>query len=171
SVRRVIMSCQPPPGIAGGRATRHGENVAARQIRGTGYVCRNARARARGDRDCGAASLPAERRSIPPDGPRWRACRGGTGRAHGRTPCQEMTRNERHLAAAWLASQALNRAVPPGWFVGQDHRVVIQPQDQPEPDLTLIRGRIRDYLDRKPGPRDVALVVEVSDSSYVCDHT
>lgn len=84
---------------------------------------------------------------------------------------KKMTKNERHLAAVWLASQALNRAVPPGWFVGQDHPVVIHPHDEPEPDLTVIRGAIRDYLDRKPGPRDVELVVEVSDSSYAYDRT
>ena len=34
---------------------------------------------------------------------------------------------------------------------------------EPEPDVSVARGeRIDDYLDRHPGPADIALVVEVS---------
>jgi Uma2 family endonuclease len=35
----------------------------------------------------------------------------------------------------------------------------------PEPGLAVARGEIRDHIQRDPEPADVALVVEVSDSS------
>ena len=35
----------------------------------------------------------------------------------------------------------------------------------PEPDRCVVRGVIRDYSQRPPGPGDVGLVVEVADSS------
>ena len=39
----------------------------------------------------------------------------------------------------------------------------------PEPDVTVVRGTTRDYKGRSPAARDVALVVEVSDSSLAVD--
>jgi hypothetical protein len=40
---------------------------------------------------------------------------------------------------------------------------------EPEPDRRVVRGTIRDYIRRSPGPADVALVVEVSDVSLADD--
>ncbi len=39
----------------------------------------------------------------------------------------------------------------------------------PEPDRSVARGSIRDYGGRHPGPEELALVVEVSDSSLDAD--
>ena len=39
----------------------------------------------------------------------------------------------------------------------------------PEPDVSVVRGQIDDYLDFDPGPEDLALVVEVSDSMVRAD--
>jgi Uma2 family endonuclease len=36
---------------------------------------------------------------------------------------------------------------------------------KPEPDRCVVRGAIRDYSQRSPGPADIALIVEVSDTS------
>jgi Uma2 family endonuclease len=36
---------------------------------------------------------------------------------------------------------------------------------EPEPDLALVRGSVRTYLSRHPGPADTGLVIEVADSS------
>ena len=41
----------------------------------------------------------------------------------------------------------------------------------PEPDVMVLRGGIRDYLGRKPGPSETALVVEVADSSLRDDRS
>ena len=40
---------------------------------------------------------------------------------------------------------------------------------EPEPDAVLVRGSRLDYLDHHPGPSDVALVAEVSDSGLSRD--
>src|SRR5207253_1578278 len=40
---------------------------------------------------------------------------------------------------------------------------------EPEPDVVLVAGAIRDYEDRHPGPGDLALVIEVADSSLISD--
>src|SRR5205814_1210290 len=39
----------------------------------------------------------------------------------------------------------------------------------PEPDAALIRGARRDYLERRPSAADVALVVEIADTSLERD--
>ena len=79
-----------------------------------------------------------------------------------------MTKNERHIASGKLVYRALERLLPAGWHLAKDDPIVV-PYSQPEPDLAVIRGAIRDYLERHPGPRDVALVVEISDSSLPND--
>ena len=37
--------------------------------------------------------------------------------------------------------------------------------NEPEPDLCVVRGESDDYTDHHPGPADIALIVEVADSS------
>jgi Uma2 family endonuclease len=44
----------------------------------------------------------------------------------------------------------------------------LTPEYDPQPDVAVVRGREVDYRDRFPGPADVLLVVEVSDTSL--DH-
>lgn len=55
--------------------------------------------------------------------------------------------------------------------------VVIQVQDpillddfsEPEPDIVLARADVRDYTERHPEPKDILLIVEVSDSTLYFD--
>jgi Uma2 family endonuclease len=41
----------------------------------------------------------------------------------------------------------------------------------PEPDIAVVRGTEEDYADRHPGPADLALVIEVADSSVSTDRS
>jgi Uma2 family endonuclease len=82
----------------------------------------------------------------------------------------KMTKNTPHIVATKLAFRALEGMVPDGWHVAKEDPVTAV-DSEPEPDLSIVRGEIRDYLDRKPGPRDVALVVEVADSSLAENRT
>jgi Uma2 family endonuclease len=78
----------------------------------------------------------------------------------------KMTQNDPHATADELCGQALARVIPPGWHIRSAKPVRIPSQSsKPEPDRCVVRGRIRDYSQRSPEPGDVALVVEVSDSS------
>ena len=59
--------------------------------------------------------------------------------------------------------------IPVGWEIGTQDPVTHGRQREPEPDLAIIRGEFEDYANRNPGPADVALVVEVADSSLARD--
>lgn len=82
---------------------------------------------------------------------------------------QKMPTSTDHATVARLVAALLRQVVPAGWFVDEDKPMTIQPRSEPEPDTSVIRGRIRDYLRRHPSPTDTALVVEVSYSSYARD--
>ncbi len=43
--------------------------------------------------------------------------------------------------------------------------VTLPPDQEPEPDGTIVRGQARAYLQSHPGPADVTCVIEVADSS------
>ena len=80
---------------------------------------------------------------------------------------EKMTKGDPHAFAVDRASVALLvRLVPDGWSrPSRSSRSSLGDDSMPEPDLAVVRGSLRDYLERTPTARDVALVVEVSDSS------
>jgi Uma2 family endonuclease len=83
-----------------------------------------------------------------------------------------MTENPPHSVACELTSAALRRIKPSGWHIRVDRPVRIPSRaSSPEPDIVLARGEIRDYLKWHPDPSNVALVVEVSDTSLAEDRT
>jgi Uma2 family endonuclease len=78
------------------------------------------------------------------------------------------TENDRHATADLLCLHELNRVIPPGWHVRPAKPIRIKRpgrDSKPQPDLSVARGTIRDYRKRSPRPSDIALVVEVGDSS------
>src|SRR5438046_8816468 len=78
----------------------------------------------------------------------------------------KMTQNDPHCTADDLCGAAIDRVIPAGWYVRSAKPVRIPSQiSKPEPDRCVVRGRIRDYSRRAPGPADIGLIVEVSDSS------
>src|SRR5262249_44796117 len=79
-----------------------------------------------------------------------------------------------HTTAIYDAVDSLRSIFPEGWHVKQEAPIALPGgpggwDNEPEPDVSVIRGRNRDYLARRPGPTDVALVVEVADSSLPTD--
>jgi len=64
----------------------------------------------------------------------------------------------------------LERIIAPGWYVDSQEPLTTV-DSEPEPDVTIVRGETRQYLDLHPGPQDVALVVEVADSSLQRDRS
>lgn len=73
-----------------------------------------------------------------------------------------------HRVATGLTRKALDRILPPGWYVDSQEPITTS-DSEPEPDVYAARGDTRDYRDRHPGPGDVALLVEVADSSLARD--
>ena len=83
-----------------------------------------------------------------------------------------MTENPPHAIACELCSEVLKRVLPKGWHVRSDRPLRIPARtSEPEPDLVVARGEIRDHLKRHPEPVDVSLVIEVADSSLEEDRT
>ncbi len=76
----------------------------------------------------------------------------------------KMTRNPPHDVALGLTGDALAARLPAGWHV-REQSAVTTADSEPEPDLAVTRGVRRDYAARHPGPADLALVVEVAESS------
>ena len=58
-----------------------------------------------------------------------------------------------------------------GWHVRQESPVWIDGVSMPEPDISVGRGTLRDYLEKRPTGADVGFLVEVSDSSLANEST
>jgi Uma2 family endonuclease len=83
---------------------------------------------------------------------------------------EKMTQYPPHSLADGLCDDELARVVPPGWHARGAKPVRLPPQDaKPEPDRCVVRGTKLDYAFIDPGPGDIALVVEVADSSLEQD--
>ena len=87
---------------------------------------------------------------------------------HGRL-VEKMTEGDRHAFSSLSLAEFMRRLVPDGWSVRPDKPIVLADASLPEPDLTIVRGRPRDFVNRTPAAADIALVAEVSDSSLLLD--
>ena len=67
-----------------------------------------------------------------------------------------------HRTAVLLAAKALERAFGEGWFVQTQSPIILDDRSEPEPDVCVVRGSPRDYVDSHP-TRPV-LIVEVAQS-------
>jgi Uma2 family endonuclease len=69
---------------------------------------------------------------------------------------------------AWAVGNILEAIVallPNGWTWRKEDPVRIPEFDEPEPDVTVVRGSRDDYRDRHPEAGDVTIIVEVSEST------
>lgn len=82
----------------------------------------------------------------------------------------KMPKSPPHRVTTKLALNALEAIAPAGWYVDTQEPITLT-DSEPEPDVAIVRGNTRDYLDRHPGASDIALVVEVADSNLERDRT
>lgn len=66
-----------------------------------------------------------------------------------------------------LVDQVSTETLP--YFVSTQDPIQLDQFSQPEPDLAIVQGTIWDYCDRHPSGAEVALVVEVADSTLQHD--
>lgn len=74
-----------------------------------------------------------------------------------------------HMTAVRLAEEALRAAFGTGWEVRPQGPIALDPRSEPEPDVSVVRGRPRDYRDAHP--TSPVLVVEVALASLKLDRT
>jgi Uma2 family endonuclease len=67
-----------------------------------------------------------------------------------------------HRTAVLLVGKALEHAFGDGWFVQIHSPIVLDDRSEPEPDICVVRGSPRNYVDAHP--RRPSLVVEVAQS-------
>jgi len=67
-----------------------------------------------------------------------------------------------HRTAVLLVAKALERAFGGGWFVQTQSPIILDDRSEPEPDVCVVRGSPRDYVDSHPTLP--ALIVEVAQS-------
>ncbi|MEG5030448.1 Uma2 family endonuclease [Microcoleus sp. AT8-B1] len=82
----------------------------------------------------------------------------------------KMPKNPPHRATTRLVRTALENILPPGWYVDSQEPITLS-NSEPEPDIVVVRGDTRQYLDRHPGAEDIALIIEVSDTTLQRDRT
>ncbi len=78
---------------------------------------------------------------------------------------KRMPQKPPHVWTVESIDGSLARLLPPGWFTRQAKPVRIPDFDEPEPDICVVKGTRDDYLDGHPEPPNLALLVEVADSS------
>jgi Uma2 family endonuclease len=81
----------------------------------------------------------------------------------------KMTDNPPHAVVCDAVRHAVEPKLPQGWCLRPDKPIRIAGYNEPEPDLVVARGTFWDYEVRHPEPADIALVIEVSDSSLLED--
>ncbi len=82
----------------------------------------------------------------------------------------KMPKNPPHRAATRIVRMAIENILPSGWYVDSQEPIALF-DSEPEPDVVVVRGDTRQYLDRHPGAEDIALVVEVSDTTLQRDRS
>ena len=82
----------------------------------------------------------------------------------------KMPKNPPHRATTHLLRTALENILPAGWYVDSQEPITLS-NSEPEPDIVVVRGDTRQYLDRHPGAEDIALIIEVSDTTLQRDRT
>ena len=75
----------------------------------------------------------------------------------------------RHAAVMELVAEHLRRAFGSGFHVRVQHPLAADNYSEPEPDVAVVKGSIRDYMDAHP--TSAVLVVEVSHESLRYDRT
>lgn len=72
-----------------------------------------------------------------------------------------------HATAVQLASLALDSVFGDAYCVRQQVPLHLGARSMPEPDIAVVRGRVRDYS--RAHPKSAELIVEVADSSLAID--
>lgn len=83
---------------------------------------------------------------------------------------EKMTVNPPHSFTTGQLYDELTAVLPPGYFV-RSQQPMTTADSEPEPDVMVVAGEKRRFVDRHPGPTDVLLLVEVSDATLQLDQT
>ena len=83
---------------------------------------------------------------------------------------EKMTVNPPHSFTTDQIRDELMATLKSGYFV-KSQQPITTDGSEPEPDVIVVQGNKRDFVNRHPQPQDVPLVIEVSDSTLYQDQT
>jgi Uma2 family endonuclease len=76
----------------------------------------------------------------------------------------KMPQHPAHAGTISILLAKLQAKLPRGWFVRVQSPITLN-ESEPEPDLAVVRGSEETYLSAHPTPEDIAIVIEVADST------
>lgn len=82
---------------------------------------------------------------------------------------EKMPPNDPHIVIVDLLSEFFTRNLPREWTARCQFGVRLSSDTIPEPDVAIVPGPKKRYLRGKPTRKDIALVIEVADSSLRYD--
>ena len=74
-----------------------------------------------------------------------------------------------HVLSSEKLRRKLDQVLPDGWFVREDKPNRVHGNYEPLPDFAVVAGDPDTYENRHPAPADVAIVIEISDSTLTRD--
>ena len=84
---------------------------------------------------------------------------------------KKVTQGEYHISCINRLTRIFSRKCDDNVIVSIQNAVVISEISEPEPDVTLLRFQEDFYASGKPTPKDVLLLIEVSDSTVSYDRS
>ncbi len=78
-------------------------------------------------------------------------------------------KNAAHATLVSFVARLVRRMLEPQYTIRDEKPLRIAADSEPVPDVQAIRGSDLDYIARQPGPADVTLLIEVSNSSLEYD--
>jgi Uma2 family endonuclease len=76
----------------------------------------------------------------------------------------KMPQHPAHAGTISVLLERLQAKLPKGWIVRVQSPITLA-DSEPEPDLAVVRGPAERYLTTHPVPKDIAIVIEVADTS------
>jgi Uma2 family endonuclease len=81
---------------------------------------------------------------------------------------QKMAKGPEHEFSVGQVEEAIRVLLPSNFHVRNQAPITLS-ASEPEPDLTIARGSRADFRDRHPNAGDIALVIEISDTTLATD--
>ena len=80
----------------------------------------------------------------------------------------KLAKKATHTVSTRAMRKKLEKLVPPNWDVDSQEPITTL-DSEPEPDVSIVRAGVRENKKRHPKPKEVGLIVEVSDSTLARD--
>jgi Uma2 family endonuclease len=81
---------------------------------------------------------------------------------------RKMPRDPSHDGTIELCEGTLRSRLPTGWKI-RGQSAITTADSEPEPDIVIAAGTSRTHINRHPDPQDIAVIIEVAESSLSHD--